>query len=111
MLSAARAEITELLADVRTSRKPSLRRASSDDWLLACDLPLCASAEETAAWTEQAREWHWRVGGPPGGGARARSQSSLAARRREGLREVLTSARSSVISARAALSMASAPPR
>ena len=67
MLSAARAEIAELLADVRTSRKPSLRRASSDDWLLACDLPLCASAEETAIWTEKACEQHWRVGRTPEG--------------------------------------------
>ena len=67
MLTAARAEISALLRDVRTDRKPALRRALSDDWLLACDLPLCADAQAVSAWSARAVKQGWTVSEPDRG--------------------------------------------
>ncbi len=61
MLTLARAEINSSFGQIPTTRQPALRRALSDDWLLACDLPRCADAPAVEAWIALVRGLGWTV--------------------------------------------------
>ena len=56
-----RQALRALLAGAAVSRPPALRRARTDDALLACDLPCCASPEETERLVRRMREAGWTV--------------------------------------------------
>lgn len=62
MLTAARTALAELLGGIRTPRKPAVRRAADSAWMLATDLPLLVSEEETARFLTLARDAGWRTG-------------------------------------------------
>ncbi len=67
MLTRTRRAANDLLAAVRTERKPALRRATEDGWLLATDLPLAAERAETDRFIRVAEEDGWRVSETEGG--------------------------------------------
>ena len=58
-----RKQLQELLAAVRTVRKPALRRSESDEYLLATDLPAVTDAENLRLFTEAAENegWAWTI--------------------------------------------------
>ncbi len=61
MLRAARAEVRALLADLPARRPPALRRALTEDAMLACDLPLASDPATAAVFCDRARGRGWRV--------------------------------------------------
>ena len=61
MLTAERAALRALLDRAGAARPPALRRALTDDALLATDLPLCADADAVRAFAAEAEQDGWTV--------------------------------------------------
>lgn len=62
MLTALRAGLNEAMAALPAARKPALRRADSDDWLLCTDLPGLMEERLLTAFIAQLAEEGWTCG-------------------------------------------------